>query len=177
MSIKLIIGPMFSGKTTTLIDIIEKYKQISKKIIVINHASDTRYASSYLCTHDGLKVPCAMRLDLMGLVDTQEYKNADVVVIDESQFYPDCREFCLIAAERDGKDVVAAALNSDYMRNSFSSVSAMIPIANDIQYNKALCMICKDGTPGIFSKRLVDVQEQNYIGGVESYISVCRKHF
>ena len=177
MSIKIIIGPMFSGKTTALLDAIEKYKQISKRIIAINHSSDTRYGSNYLCTHDGLKVACLMRFELMGFLDTPCYNDADVIIIDEGQFYPDCREFCLIASERDGKDIVVAALNGDYMRQAFSSVSSLLPIATDIQFTKALCMVCKDGTPGIFSKRIVDIKSINYIGGSESYITVCRKHF
>jgi thymidine kinase len=50
--LSLIIGPMFSGKTTRLLNLIDKLKIIDKKILVVKHVFDTRYNSSYITNHN-----------------------------------------------------------------------------------------------------------------------------
>ena len=42
---------------------------------------------------------------------------------------------------------------------------------------KAYCSICKDGTLGIFSKRISENNEQILVGSDKDYIAVCRKCF
>jgi thymidine kinase len=37
-------------------------------------------------------------------------------------------------------------------------------------------MYCKDGTPGPFTKRIVDNKELELIGGTDMYRAACRKH-
>ena len=177
MSIKLILGCMFSGKSTALAQTVEQYKQIGKDIIVVNHSSDTRYGSTFLCTHDGTKIPCIMRTDLMGLLDLPEYQAASAVICDEIQFYGDAREFCLTAAERDGKDVIAAALNGGYMRQEFSTVSELLPIADVIEHKTALCTVCKNGTRACFTRRKNLDAPHITVGGAELYKAVCRRHY
>ena len=50
--LSLIIGPMFSGKTTRLLNLIDKLKIIDKKILVVKHVFDTRYNFSYITNHN-----------------------------------------------------------------------------------------------------------------------------
>ena len=57
-TLELIIGPMFSGKTTRLIEIYNKYNRSSKKVVVINYVSDTRYHETMLSSHDRVTIPC-----------------------------------------------------------------------------------------------------------------------
>ena len=56
--LELFVGPMFSGKSTKLIDLYKKYSYCNIKVCVINHSLDTRYSSSHMSTHDGILVPC-----------------------------------------------------------------------------------------------------------------------
>lgn len=42
---------------------------------------------------------------------------------------------------------------------------------------KSFCKLCSDGTPGIFSKRIVKSESYILVGGSDVYMSVCRKHF
>ena len=51
-SITLIIGCMFSGKSTEIMRLIKRYKILKKQILIINHVSDQRYATSSISTHD-----------------------------------------------------------------------------------------------------------------------------
>ena len=56
--LELIIGGMFSGKSTELIRRINREKSINKKIIIINFIDDNRYSSNSISTHDMIKVNC-----------------------------------------------------------------------------------------------------------------------
>ena len=56
----IVVGPMFAGKSTFLINTIEslKTKSNSDEILIINHSSDKRYSTdSVICTHDNKKMP------------------------------------------------------------------------------------------------------------------------
>ena len=46
--LELIFGPMFSGKTTRLIQHYKAYKFIEKRVVVINYSLDTRYSETAL---------------------------------------------------------------------------------------------------------------------------------
>ena len=52
--IEIIIGPMYSGKSSELLKIARRYKTLNKPILLINHTSDIRYGSNIVCTKDGL---------------------------------------------------------------------------------------------------------------------------
>ena len=57
MSINLITGCMFSGKTSELINIAKMNKMINKDVMIINYVGDTRYSeSSYITTHDRISL-------------------------------------------------------------------------------------------------------------------------
>jgi hypothetical protein len=53
----------------------------------------------------------------------------------------------------------------------------LIPHAEEVDYLTALCSVCRDGTPAIFSKFIGDEQKVMHIGGAESFVPVCRKHY
>src|SRR5210317_2173411 len=97
MSINLITGCMFSGKTSALINVAKMNKLFNKKVIVINYDQDTRYNSAdKVMTHSGMSfncVPCAKDLLFM-LKDDQMIKNADVICINEGQFFDNLVDFC-----------------------------------------------------------------------------------
>ena len=50
--LEIILGPMFSGKTSKLIDIYDKYISQNKDVFVINYFQDTRYSTDMLSSHD-----------------------------------------------------------------------------------------------------------------------------
>ena len=69
--IDIITGCMFSGKSTELIKIINKYKILNKKIIAINHSKDERYGKNSIITHNKLKVECISIDSLMKIKTTK----------------------------------------------------------------------------------------------------------
>ena len=76
----------------------------------------------------------------------------------------------------DKKIVWVSALNGDSKRELFGEIYRMIPLADNIEFLQALCIQCRDGTPGIYSKRLIESEKQLIVGSTE-YNAVCRKHY
>ena len=56
--LELILGPMFSGKTSRLVEIYKQCNFCNISVTVINHTIDNRYDDELLSTHDKVKIPC-----------------------------------------------------------------------------------------------------------------------
>jgi thymidine kinase len=67
--LELIIGPMYAGKSTELIRIINRYKCLEKNIIVINHTFNNRYGSSGLTTHNKEKFDQCLIVSKLGAIE------------------------------------------------------------------------------------------------------------
>lgn len=187
--LELIIGPMFSGKTSYLLDIYKKCKLCNIPIAVINHCSDNRYTenNNLLSTHDKNMVPCILTKSLMDLwnYDSLEenyndksdshmvVRNANVILINEGQFFEDLYP-CVLDMLREKKHIYICGLDGDFQRQKFGAVLDLIPMCDKVTKLNSLCGICKNGTPGIFSKRISNEKEQFLIGS-DNYIPVCRK--
>ena len=177
--LELILGPMFSGKTTQLIQVYKKYAYIGKKIATINYDGDTRYDLSMLSTHDKLMIPCIQTASINELwnncdnVHYNEVKEADVILINEGQFFEDLYECVLDMVEKHNKIVYICGLDGDFKRNRFGKVLDLIPYCDKIVKLKSLCSICKNGKPAIFSHRITDESLQIVIGS-DNYTPLCR---
>ena len=84
--IHLIIGPMFAGKTTEMIRIVNKYKYAKKRCLFIKHVIDDRYNKKYITTHNKITEIATTATKLMNL----DVSNYDVIGIDEGQFVCYC---------------------------------------------------------------------------------------
>ena len=169
--IELILGPMFSGKSTRLIELIRKSVYKAKKSIMIKFFADKRYSEkSEVVTHDLIKYDS---IDCKNLKDSFELlKNYDVIGIDEGQFFPDIVEVCQDLALLK-KTVIVAALNGDFRMEPFPVISRLIPKADKIKLLKAYCFHChKDAH---FSLRIVQSNETVLIGAGEAYKPACRE--
>lgn len=168
----LILGCMFSGKTSTLIERYNRYTIGGKKCIMVKYKHDTRYDSEQIVTHNGIKVKaliCEYLFEIDNVV--QEY---DVVCIDEIQFYKDAHIFCDKWAN-DNKIVEACGLNGSFDRKPFETISKLIPLAENITYKTA---ICKDtGNEAVYTYRTTDDMDEEIIGGDDMYNGVDRKTY
>jgi thymidine kinase len=177
MSIHLITGCMFSGKTSALINVAKMNKLFGKSVIVINYVNDTRYSDSdKVMTHSGISfdcVPCAKDLLFM-LKEKSVITNADVICINEGQFFDNLVDFCNSMCNL-GKEVHVCGLDGDYLRRPFGEILNLIPICDTYIKLHALCMNCKNGTSASFTKRITDSSELVVIGSEDTYQPVCRK--
>ena len=168
--IELIIGPMFSGKSTRLIETIRKYTYKAKKTVMVKFHADKRYSEkSEVVTHDLVKYDSIECKNLLHSFDI--LNNYDVIGIDEGQFFNDLVKACEKLAQ-ENKIVIVAALNGDFRMEPFPAVSNLISKADKIKLMKAYCFNChKDAK---FSLRIVESNETVLIGSGEAYKPTCR---
>jgi thymidine kinase len=175
--LELIIGPMYAGKSTELIRIINRYKCLNKRIIVINHTLNNRYGSSCLTTHNKDKVDSCILLSKLSDLDHDLLINNDVIIIEELQFFEDAYTSIIDWCDNHHKIVIGAGLDGDFLRQPFGDVLKLIPHAEKINKLSALCKRCGDGTLAHFSKRTTNSSEVTLVGSDDIYEAVCRKHF
>lgn len=190
--LELILGPMFSGKSSRLVEIYKQCLFCNIPVVVINHSIDKRYDDTLLSTHDKVMIPCIQTnklidiwyykqntntntnedIFLLRLDDSVKLIAAEVILINEGQFFEDL----LPAVEhmlRHNKKIYVAGLDGDFERKKFGQILDLIPLCDRVTKMTSLCGICKNGTPGIFSKRITSEKEQTVVGS-NNYIPVCR---
>jgi len=172
--LELVIGPMFSGKTTQLIQAYKKYTYIGKRVLVINYADDKRYHDTMLSTHDKIMIPCIQTSKMRELWMSREFINSEVVLINEGQFFGDLYDAVLEMVDIHKKIVYICGLDGDFKREKFGSILELIPHCNKVVKLHSLCSSCKNGNPGIFSHRLTRDESQILIGS-DIYVPLCRK--
>src|SRR5450759_1110463 len=170
----LICGPMFAGKTSTLIKKLEDYAKKGKRVEVLKPTRDTRNSTIEIVSHDGVSLSCICvgRLDEFPCRCEEIYKNSEVIGIDERQFFEDLVEFCKQAVDEDEKVVIVAGLDGCQKRRKFGMILDLAPDSDSIEKLNARCGICSKPAP--FTFRTVPDSE-NMIGGTESYTALCRE--
>jgi len=185
--LELIIGPMYSGKTSKLLEIYKQCKFCDISVCVINHSLDKRYHSSMLSSHDKIMIPCLNvdhlsnlwfnngEIDLTEFADKSGHKlirDSEVILINEGQFFNDLHNV-VSDMLKNNKVVYICGLDGDFERKRFGQILDLIPLCDKVNKLTSLCSNCKNGTPGIFSMRITNEKEQTIIGS-ENYIPVCR---
>lgn len=171
--IQLILGPMFSGKSTELMRRIKRYQIAARRCLTIKYANDNRYSDSDMSAHDGQTIAAVQANSLLNLLDKAD--DFDVIGLDEGQFFPDVVEFAEELANR-GKTVVIAALDGTYQRKKFNRILELVPLAEYVVKLSAVCMICAGDAA--FTKRIKTTDDRlELIGGTDFYMATCRECF
>jgi thymidine kinase len=178
--LSLIIGCMFSQKTTEVLRRIRRYKSIGYKVLVVNFIGDTRYGQECIASHDKEieKAACVDKLkSIDNLVRSGEY---NVIAIDEGQFFTDLHEYVTAWADELPVHIVISGLDGTSERMPFGDMLRLIPHAEEVERLSAFCSVCRDGTVAVYSKYFGEQEKDENgvaIGGAEAYRPVCRKHF
>ena len=177
-NIELIIGCMFSGKTTQLINTIKRYRSIGQSVMVINYKDDTRYGDNQVISHDKWGVES---INIEHLIELKSswldlYQKCSIICINEAQFFADLKKYCLDFCNNDHKKIILCGLDGDYKQEPFGEILDLIPHADEITRLHAFCKVCNNGTKAYFTKRTNTKTDRIVIGGSEEYIPVCRFH-
>ena len=167
-SISLILGPMFSGKTSELFRRLRREKIAKKETLLIKYAHDNRYSDDQASTHDLFKMDCVGSLFLKN-VEIPEGTN--VIGIDEGQFFPDLLHFVEYWTTELGIDVMVCGLDGNYKREPFGHLLELVPKCTKLDKLCAVCSYC--GTEAPFTKRTVQVDDEVLIGGSDKYVASC----
>ena len=174
MSLELIVGCMYSGKSSELIRRVKRLDTIQQSYIIYNSSIDTRYGTHGIYTHNKNHLPSFITDSLLNQIDTSGYQQATTIFIDEAQFFPDLCQFVKIAVDQHNKHVVVIGLDGDSEKHNFGQIHQLLPHCDNITKLKALCSLCKDGTPAIFSKKIVNTSQVVDVGSTDKYMAVCR---
>lgn len=174
--IEVITGCMFAGKTEELIRRINVLQFAKKKIVVFKPSIDNRYSASKVVSHAGTSVESyAIKhaKEIIPLVG-----DADVIAIDEVQFFDDeIVDICNYFADQ-GKRVMCAGLDMDFRGEPFSIMPRLVTQAEFVTKLTAVCTKC--GAPATRTQRIVNGQPANFgdpiilVGASESYEARCR---
>jgi thymidine kinase len=174
MSVEVVMGPMFAGKTSYALSAIRKHTALGQRVLVLNPACDTRYGlNSEITTHDGDSLPC-MTIHTLNSVTEEVFASCDVIVVDEAQFFHALVHFVREAVEKYHKSVYVIGLSGDYRRQPFGELLAVVPYADKVTM---LAAICACGADAHFTHRKNPNSGQVVIGGGESYEARCRACF
>ena len=181
MTLEVIIGPMFSGKTSELIRLVEREVYAKKKGAIFKIAFDRRYSAKQVVTHNGLRYNAyTVSSSMEGLRKIEEVvkTNAlDAIGVDEVNFFPG-ELVGLLDRLADTKRVIACGLNLNFRAEPFPTTMQLAARADRVRYLSAVCVIC--GQEATRTQRLIGGRPAPkdspiiVVGGKEMYEPRCR---
>lgn len=175
-TIEVITGGMFSGKSEMMIHRLRRAKLAKLRLAVFKPMVDNRYHDSEIVSHVKNSTAATAVQTAADIERLANAADADVVGIDEAQFFePDLVDVCNRLAES-GKRVIVAGLDLDYLGRPFGPMPALMAVSEEVTKLNAICMDC--GGPACRSERIVAGDDAVVsIGATDKYQAKCRKHF
>jgi thymidine kinase len=167
----VIIGPMYSGKSTALLSYEERYTIAKKRCLLINHIFDNRYSENHISTHSGKNSP-AIKIHDLDDVAIELIENNDVILLDEGQFYKNLVSNCVKYLKMK-KIVIVSGLNGSYTQHPIGEMQNLLAYANRVEYKTAVCTNC--GDDAMFSKKIArdENKDEIIVGSTEKYVASC----
>ena len=168
--IEVVCGSMFSGQTEELIRRMRRAEFARQHVEIYKPAIDTRYSEEEVVSHDAkaiMSTPVDSPSSILLLAS-----EADVVGIDEAQFFDDsivdvCNQLALA-----GKRVIVAGLDMDFKGKPFGPMPALLAVAEEVTKVHAICVKC--GALAYVSHRIVKSDKQVLLGEKDEYEPLCR---
>lgn len=176
----VIFGPMFSGKTTFLLNYETRLLLAKQQVLIVKHTYDNRYSQNQVVTHSGIANKSlesrVIITDQLLKISPLVIEHADAILIDEGQFFPDLGEFCKTYVQAPNlRHIIVAGLSGDYKQQPFTSMLDIISNADKIVHLQSICTVC--GSDAAFTCRLTSETDQTVVGGADKYEPRCRKCF
>ena len=172
--IEVIVGSMFSGKSEELIRRLRRAQIARLRVQIFKPVIDTRYGDDHIVSHSEMRIGSAAVQSSQALL-SQVAPDTEVVGIDEGQFFDaDLPAVCDTLADQ-GKRVIVAGLDQDYLGKPFEPMPQLLAIAEYITKTLAICMVC--GNPANHTQRLVVSEDRVLLGAQGTYEARCRRCF
>jgi thymidine kinase len=171
--IEVISGCMFSGKTEELIRRLRRAQIAKQTVAIFKPRIDKRYSSDHIVSHNEQ----SLRSIVVSTPDEilENAKDAQVIGIDEGQFFSmDIVDVCNKLAN-DGKRVIVAGLDQDFRAKPFEPMPQLLAVAEYITKTLAICVVC--GNPADRTQRTTKQQERVIVGAMDVYEARCRRCF
>ncbi|MGH9841543.1 MAG: thymidine kinase [Blastocatellia bacterium] len=172
--VEVITGSMFSGKSEELIRRLRRAQIARRKVQIFKPAIDERFSEHHIVSHSEMKI-ASTTVESAGEILATVKMDTEVVGIDEGQFFDaDLVRVANCLADQ-GKRVIIAGLDMDYLGRPFEPMPLLLAIAEDITKTRAICMRC--GNPAAYTQRLIASRERVVVGASEAYEARCRACF
>jgi thymidine kinase len=169
--IEVITGCMFSGKTEELIRRLRRAQIAKQTVKIFKPKIDARYSSNSIVSHNEQSLPSILIDDIIEVLEHS--KDAQVIGIDEAQFFNESIvHICNQLASR-GKRIIVAGLDQDYTGKPFEPMPQLLAIAEYITKQHAICVVC--GNPADKTQRKTTNSELVVVGAADIYEARCRK--
>ena len=169
-TIEVITGSMFSGKTEELIRRLRRAQFAGLKVEIFKPSVDNRYSENRVVSHDersihSTPVDNASAIFLLA-------GDVNVIGIDEAQFFDNSIVDVCNRLANDGKRIVVAGLDMDFMGNPFGPMPALLAVAEYVSKVHAICVRC--GNLAQYSFRKSGDEQQVLLGEKNLYEPLCR---
>ena len=179
--LEVICGPMFSGKSEELIRRLRRAKIAKHITLSFKPHIDNRYGLESIVSHDGNKMEAQALTNINDILTIAESKQAQVIGIDEAQFFPKELMNVICTLVNNNKRVIVAGLDLDFRGVPFGCMPLLLAIADKITKLQAICSQC--GIDAHYSQRLVNDMPAKWddpiikVGAQEAYQARCRNCF
>jgi thymidine kinase len=178
--IEVVCGPMFAGKTEELLRRVRRSLIAGRRVVVIGHALDaSRGGVDRLASHAGLDHPSLAAADPAEIA-ARVPEGAEVVAIDEAQFFGPGLVPVVERLAAEGKTVIVAGLDVTFDGQPFEPLPSLMALAERVDKLTAICVVC--GEEAVFHVRVAqpvvgaDQLVEANVGGSEVYQARCRRH-
>jgi len=181
LTLEVIIGPMFSGKTSELIRLVEREVYAKRKGAIFKIAFDDRYSAKEVVTHNGLRYDAySVSNSEEGLRKIEEVartSDLDAIGVDEVNFFP-LQLVPLLDELAQERKVIACGLNLNFRAEPFPTTMELAARADRVRYLSAVCVVC--GQEATRTQRLIGGRPAPrdspvvVVGGKELYEPRCR---
>ena len=172
--IEVICGSMFSGKSEELIRRLRRAEIARQHVQVFNPGADDRFEDDHIVSHSRQRLP-SEQVTNSGELYAAVLPDTRVVGIDEAQFYDDGLVDVCQRLASEGRRVIVAGLDQDFLGQPFEPIPQLLAVAEYITKTLAICVRC--GAPANHSQRLIASEERVVVGAGDVYEARCRACF
>lgn len=170
-------GAMGNSKTANALMVRYNYYERDKKVVLLKPRCEDRDGAKVIKSRIGLVEPCEFAEDFLESYNGEHY---DCIIVDEVQFLaPEVIDRLSDLVDEHNITVICYGLRTDFQSHLFPGAKRLMELADDIEQIRTICWC---GKRAHFNARLLNGEmvtegEQVQLGGNESYISLCRKHY
>lgn len=170
-------GAMGSSKTANALMVKYNYEEKGKKVIMLKPMCENRDGKKIIKSRIGLQTDCEFVETFLDHYDNEHY---DAIIVDEAQFLrPNLIDKLSNLVDRHNITIICYGLRTDFQSKLFPGAKRLMELADDIEQIKTICWCGKRAhfNARIMNGQMVTDGDQLQLGGNESYVSLCRKHY
>ena len=176
---------MNAGKSTILLQAAHNYRERGMDTYLLTARLDDRVGKGQIGSRIGITADADMFTtdsDLFAMVEARRTEGPFVcILIDEAQFLSEDQVWQLARVVDDLKiPVMAYGLRVDFLGKLFPGSAALLALADEMREIRTICHCGKKATMVVRQDQdgnTLTAGEQVQIGGNETYVSLCRRHW